>query len=484
MRLSPDAHVASEDLERGKGALVRDAAWASVVGTLHGGVMLTGFALALGASPAQIGLLAALPFLAQTAQLPSIALVEWLRQRRKIALVSVSLSRLIIASLAGLVLLEDRASALHLLLAAQLAITLFGAVAGCAVNSWLHQLLATRGLGALFSKRLFWSTIVGAVGALAAGHAVQNWPGDDPMQGYALAFLAAGAAGFISVRYLSLVPEPRMTRTGPRTPLRALLRAPFADRNFRRLIVFMTAWNFASNLAAPFLAVYLLQQMGYAIGTVTALWIVGQLANALTMYSWGRLSDRLSNKAILAVALPVYFGSIVALPFAALPAQHALTLPLLYVIHLAMGVASGGISLATGNLGLKLAPQDKGTAYLAVVALAGAAAGGLASITGGLFAGWFKARQLSLFIHWAAPGEAGSIVVASLRHWEFLFGMAFVCGVYVLHALSRIDEGEEHSERLVIREFMAEASRSLAQFAPATLLFPIGRLRDRRLRAR
>ena len=483
MRLAPDPQVTPEELERGKQALVKDAAWSSMVGALYGGVILVGFALELGATPLHIGILAAIPFLAQVAQLPSIALIEKFGQRRKIAVVSAGISRLLIGSLAILVLLPDKAAALRWLIVAQVAIALFGSVAGCAFNSWLHQLLASQGLGTLFSRRLFWSTVLASIGVLAAGDAIQRW------HAYALSFAAAGAAGFIGLYYLTRVPEPPPARTGPRLPLRQLVGAPFADRNFRRVIVFMASWNFASNLAAPFLTVYLLQQMGYGMGRVTSLWVASQLANALTMYLWGRLSDRLSNKAILAVALPAYFGGLIALPFSAIPHPHALTLPLLYIIHAVMGAASGGIALATGNLGLKLAPHGRGTHYLAVVALAGALASGLAAIAGGALAGWFASRELAVFVHMTSASTAHEVVVMSLRHWEFLFGLSFACGAYVLHALSRIDEGVEHSERVVIQELVSEASRSLAQLSPIdglkdALLFPLGRLRDRRLRAR
>jgi MFS family permease len=489
MRLAPDPQVTPEDVELGKRALVKDAAWASMVGALYGGVILVGFALELGATPLHIGILAAIPFLAQVAQLPGIALVEKLRQRRKIAIVSVSISRLMIAALALLALVPDKRLALHVLLGAQIVITLFGSIAGCSVNSWMHQLLASQGLGALFSRRLFWSTVLASAGALFAGYAVQHWPGADHIDAYALSFAAAGVVGFISVYYLTTVPEPVMVGTGPRTPLLELLRAPVADAKFRRVIVFMTSWNFASNLAAPFLTVYLLQQMAYGMGTVTTLWIASQLANALTMYSWGRISDRLSNKAILAVALPAYFGCLVALPFTAIPHMHALTLPLLYFIHVVMGAASGGIALATGNLGLKLAPQGRGTNYLAVVGLAGAMASGLAALSGGALADWFASRELSVFVHLTSASAAHEVTVMSFRHWEFLFGISFVLGAYVLHALSRIDEGAEHSERAVIQEFVSEASRSLSQLSPIdglkeAVIFPLGRLRDRRLRSR
>jgi len=169
--------------------------------------------------------------------------------------------------------------------------------------------------------------------------------------------------------------------------------------------------------------------------------------------------------------------------------MHALTLPLLYVIHIVMGAAAGGTALATGNLGLKLAPQGRGTSYLAAVGLAGAGAGGVAAMTGGALADWFAARELSVFVHWTAPGDAHDLTVMNFRHWEFLFALSFLCGWYVLHALSRLEEGKEHSERAVVQELVSEASRSLAQLSSidglkAALLFPLGRLRDRRLRAR
>lgn len=489
MRLQPDNNITPAQFDEGRRALVKEAAWASMVGALYGGVILVGFALELGASPLHIGLLAAIPLLAQVAQLPAIALIEALRQRRKIAVGAVSVSRLLIGALALLVFLPDKQQALYVLLAVQVAITLSGSVAGCAMNSWLHQLLEGRGLGDLFSRRLFWSTVPASIGALFAGYAVQRWTGETRIHAYAVCFAVAGLIGFVSVYYITRVPEPVMDRGGPRTPVLRLLRTPFGDVSFRRVIVFMASWNFASNLAAPFLTVYLLQQMGYGMGTVTTLWIASQVANALTMYAWGRISDRLSNKAILAVALPAYFGSLIAFPFAAIPEPHALTLPLLYVIHVLMGAASGGIGLATGNLGLKLAPQGKGTAYLAAVALSGAAAGGIASVTGGALADWFAARELAVSVHWAAPTAAKQITVLHFQHWEFLFGLSFLLGAYVLHALSRIDEGPEHSERVVIQELVAEASRSITQLSPieglkAVLLFPVGRLRDRRLKPR
>ncbi|HJQ62632.1 MAG TPA: MFS transporter [Burkholderiales bacterium] len=489
MRLRPDPIVTALDLERAKNALVKDAAWATLAGALYGGVILVGFAVELGASASIIGLLAAIPFLAQLSQIGAMALVERVRQRRKITVLAVSASRMLILALALIPFIPEQPLQLTALVGAQIAIALLGSVAGCALNSWLHQLVPRESLGELFSKRLFWSTVLSSLGALSAGYLVQNWPGADKTQAYSIAFAAAGAAGFISSHYLTRVAEPMMATSSARVPLLELLRTPFRDADFRNVILFMASWNLASNIAAPFITVYLLRQMGYELGTVTTLWMAGQVATALTLYLWGRLSDRLSNKAILSVALPAYFASLVALAFAALPAPHVLTLPLLYLIHVTMGAASGGIGLATGNLGLKLAPQGRGTAYLTAVGLAGSLAAGFAALAGGGLADWFAARELSLSFRWTSPGEMKQVTLLQFRHWEFLFGISFVLGFYVLHRLSRIREGAEHSERTVVQQFVIEAIRSLDQLSPieglrTAILFPFGRLRERRLKPR
>ncbi len=490
MHLAPDAIVTPHDVARAKPLLVRDAGWASIVGALYGGVILIGFAIQLDASPITIGLLAAIPFLAQVAQIPGIALVERLRARRRITVVAATAARALILALALLPWVDDRGAQLALLLAAQLAVALLGAFAACALNSWLHQLLAGEGLGALFSRRLFWSTVLGALAALAAGQLVERWPWGDTILAYSVIFAIAGAAGFVSSRYLALTPEPEMhSLGGARLPILAMIRAPFGHPNFRSVIVFMGAWNFASNLAAPFLAVYLMRQLGYGLDTVTALWMSSQAANALTLYLWGRLSDRLSNKAILAVALPVWFGSLLALPFAAFPAPHLLTLPLLYLLHIVLGAAGGGIALATGNLGLKLAPQPHGTSYLATVSLVGSLAAGVAAILGGLLAHWFAAHKLALTFHWSSPAGTADVTVLQFQHWEFLFALASALGLYVLHALSRIREGEDISERVVVQEFLLEAGRTFDQLSsiessPLAVMFPFGRLLERRRKPR
>jgi hypothetical protein len=480
MRLRPDPEISAAERAAGERSLVLDASFASLAGALSGGVILSAFALGAGAGPLAIGVLAAIPFLSQAAQLPAIPFIERVRQRRTIGVLSLTAARVVILLTALLPFLPAARAQLGGLIAAQIAICGLSSFAACAVNSWLHQLIGRESLGGFFAKRLFWGTALACLGTLAAGWLLDPHAWIERREAFAIAFAAAGCAGLASSYFLARAPEPQMTAALKPAAMFAALRAPFLDSVFAKVLVFMAAWNVASNLAAPFLTVYLLQQLNLPLATVTSLWVTSQVSNALMIYLWGKLSDRLSNKAILAVALPAYFACMVGLVFADLGDHHALRLLLLYAFHLAMGAASGGIGLAIGNLGLKLAPQGAGTSYLAVQGLVSAAAGGIAPLVAGAVAEWFAPRELSVIIRWVSPNRTADVVVFEFAHWEFLFAISALLGLYVMHALSNIVEGAEISERQVVQQLGVEAMRSLDQLSSIAgsigTLFSPGRL--------
>ncbi|HMN79735.1 MAG TPA: MFS transporter [Burkholderiaceae bacterium] len=484
MRLDPQPVVSERDLEFAKHCLVRDAGWSSVCGALFGGVVLVGYAIEVGAGPLEIGLLAAIPYLVQVLQIPATVIVERYRRRKRLSVVLLTIARFIIVALALLPVWAVGAATVPLLLAGKFVISALSSVAGCALNSWLHQLLAGQPLGSFFSRRLVAGTVLGCLFTLAAGWVVEHPPLDDMNLGFAIAFAASGIAGLISVRYLVRCPEPLMMPAGPAVSMAAKLAAPFRDREFRPLLVTLGAWNFASNFAAPFLTVYLIQQLDYRMGTVTQLWVLNQLANALTLYAWGRVSDRLSNKAILSVALPVFFLCTVALALARAGAPLGLQLALLAAVHVVMGVVGGGIGLAMGNLGLKLAPAGQGTAYLAAVGLVSSAAGGLAPLVAGSLGEWLESSRLELLLRWSSASALHELSVLRFAHFEFLFAIAGLLGLYVMHALSRIREGNHISERRVVQELLLEAQRTVDQLSSIgsllSSLFSFDRLSERR----
>lgn len=488
--------VSDAELERGLGNLVRDGAWAQASAALTGGVLLVGFGLALGASNFVIGLLAAVPFLAQLAQVPTILLVERVRARRPITVASLGIARFLLLPMAALPFLGSAPAAQALLIVGVGVAALLNSMSACAWNSWIHDLVPERMLGSFFARRMFYATGFTVFIGIGAGVFVDWWSDfrpQAPAQAYSALFVAGALAGAVSMLYLARVPEPRMVPPERKIHLGRMLAEPFRDRNFRRLIWFLGSWQFATNLAAPFFTVYLVSQLGYDMTVVTILMVVSQMANVLVLRKWGQLSDRFSNKAVLRVCGPLFLACIFAWTLVALPERHAYTFALLVVLHVAMGLAAAGVTLASGNMGLKLAPRGRGTAYLAAGSIVNSLAAGIAPIIGGLFADDFAARELSLILRWTSGPEATEFVTLRLRHWDFFFLLAAVLGLYALHRLSVVEEQGHGEDRAMMTEVIAETRRAVASLSSVAGLrlmttFPFGRIvqaaRAKRMRPR
>jgi MFS family permease len=456
--------LSQTQFESGLSALVKDGIFSQIVGTLTSGVLLVGFAMELGASNLAVGLLASLPFLAQLCQLPGVALVERFRARRRIAVIAMSACRAMMVPIAFLPLLGDGPLPLGLLIGGVALSAGLGSIGSCAWNSWMRDFVPQRILGDFFGRRLFFATFYAMLFGLGGGLFVDHWnlfhlPSRSGA--YTILFLIGAAAGALNIWFLAKVPEPRMAPAEPHRKLSEMLRAPLADRNFRRLLMFLGSWHFSVNLAVPFFAVYLMTQLDYDIWFVTGLTVLSQTANMLTLRQWGRLADGFSNKAVLSVCAPLFLACIVAFPFTAMPEKHALTAPLLMIVHLLMGTATAGITLASGNIGLKLAPSGRATAYLASISLVTSIAAGLAPIIGGVFADDFVSRELAIVLRWASSGDAKEFVAIKLRHWDFFFILASVLGLYALHRLGKVKEKGEVKEKVIIQQLALEARRTM-----------------------
>jgi MFS family permease len=462
--LEPVERLTWSDRRRGRIWLRRNGVAGQIQETLSYGTFLVAFAVELGATNFMIGLFAAIPHLVQIAQLPAIYLVEKVRNRRLIGVVAGAVSRPMLLVTASAALVADRDLALVLLGVGMAGRYLFGAVIACAWNTWIRDVVPERSMGRIFAERLMLMTLVGSVLALLAGVLVDHWHGWTGLPtryAYAVLLAAAFLSGAYSVYAMARIPEPRMAEAGGAGRMHAALVKPFRDRNFRRLIVFLGSWNFAVNLAAPFFAVHMLKRLELDLTLIVALTVVSQAANVLVTRKWGQIADRFSNKSVLAVCGPLFVACIFAWTLTSFPDRHELTIPLLVLIHILAGISTAGVTLASGTIGLKLAPRGEATAYLATASLVNAAAAGFAPVIGGLCADFFLERELSLAVKWTAP--AGELVLEALhvQKWDFFFITAGILGLYSLHRLALVREVGEVSERVVLAQLLLEARRAI-----------------------
>ena len=439
------------------------------------GPFLAAFALALGATHWEIGLISAIAFLSMPMQLVGLYAVDRWKQRRTLIVWCALAARLLWILIVFLPFFREKTS-VRFLLTVLVCNGFIAAIPGPAWHSLVRSLLPTDSLGEVFSKRRAWGTIIGLCLTLGGGFFVDAWPtfsGRQPLEAYSVLFSIGILFGLAGVAAITRLPEPPMEGSHSES-FRSLLWLPLRDAGFRPLLGFIAFWNFSINLARPFFVVFMLERLMLPMRVVTALIVLQQLVYVPSVRIWGKLSDRFSNKAVLSTSLPLAIAAVAAWSFTTLPERYALSIPLLIAIQIGIGFSLSAIPLSITNLALKQSPPDLTHAYMTVADLAGAPSGAIAPLLGGWMMDFFAGRHFALTLQWSNPINQFSVHVLSIRGLDFVFLIAAAAGLIASQWLALIPEPGE--TRKILWEFKEELSlpfrrtRSTAAFEENDLL--------------
>jgi MFS family permease len=390
-------------------------------------------------------------------------LVQKTKVRRRICVFTSLVSRLSILFMVFIPVLSPGIPGLLLLLIGVTSHAVFNAVSTAAWNSWMRDLVPQDILGRFFSKRLAVQSLVGIITTLSAGILINQWLQIDPtsLNPYSIIFFIGMMAGLVGVYFIYTIPEPQMILETLDQSFLDTLRRPFQDFDFRRLMMFSASWSFAVTLAGPFFTVYLLEVLGYDLSIVTGFSVLTQVTSMLFYQWWGRLSDKYSNKTVLTVTTPIYVIGILLWTFTTVPEPHIFTLPLLFLIHIMLGLSAAAVNLAHGNLALKLAPKGSGTSYLAGWSIVNSIAAVMAPLAGGILADSLADSFLSFHLAWQGLGFSFDLGLIDIRGLDFVFLMSFFMGLYAIHRLAMVKEAGEADQKTIIDAMVAQAGRGL-----------------------
>ena len=415
------------------------------------GGFMAAFALALGANNLQVGILAALPFVTQVAQLPAVLAVERYRVRKAIGVPALLGAHLMWAPIGAVpFLLETPGAAAVAVVILLLALRgLFAPVWATTWTSWMRDLVPQDVLGSYYGRRLAVITVAVAVVGLGASFFVRWWESvsapEDAILAYSLLLIGGSLTFGLASTWCALrASEPSMPAAAEsgRSAL-SVLAEPLRDRNFSQLVRFLFVWSLVSNLAIPFFAVYMLKELGLSLSAVIGFTVLSQTTSVLFTRVWGPMADRVGSKPVLSLSASLYLLVIVGWVFTSHPERHFLTLPLLAVLHMFAGVAAAGVGLTMSTLTLKVAPAGKATPFLSVASIAASVGAGIGPVAGGLMADFFAVRTLGVDLSWISPNGVLELPALSLTGFDFLFAIAFVLGLLSLNLLVALrEEGE------------------------------------------
>jgi len=368
------------------------------------------YALAFGASAAQIGFLSALVSLAgAVAFFPGARLTEAWGHRKLIVVLTAGLgARPMLLALALLPFFLEGRQVIYVMVGLA---SVRSFMIGAAIPAWTSltaDLVPTAVRGRFLASRNMGMGISALMAAPLAGGIIV-WAGFP--RGWEIAWLLAFVLGQISTVAYARIPEPEPAPTAAAGSA-GLGRGLLADTNFLFFCGTTLLWNLSLYEAAPFFNVHLVQNLGGSavwVGILAA--VMGVLGLAGQWY-FGPLVDRRGSKWVMAVAgLGIPF-----LPWAWVLVQAPWQV---IFINAAGGFLWAGYNLAALNLLLVVSPDEKRPTYTAAYQSTVYFSAFLGPLTGGFLAEAYGYRFLFglsgvgrmlgtlLFIRWVREVRPG-----------------------------------------------------------------------------
>jgi MFS family permease len=155
----------------------------------------------------------------------------------------------------------------------------------------------------------------------------------------------------------------------------------------------------------------------------------------------------------------------------------------LVILHVLAGIATAGVTLTIGTIGMKLAPQGQGTSYIAAAGIATSLGAGIGPLLGGLFADYFTVREFAVSVEWIVREvSTADLPVLHLSGFDFLFAVAFLLGILTINSLTALREEGEAGREVVLDALlspMRNLSRPMSSVPGLNFLsqFPFGFVR-------
>jgi MFS family permease len=434
MQIDPLKSNKKQDLKNS----IYDGIFAHMFATLTGGVFLTGFALYLGMNEFMIGLLGAMPFLATIFQVPTSYLIGKTGRRKKVAYWAAAGARLmwIPVLLFGILPIYMHLNRPRFVLTLVFLSHAFVSISYVSWLSWMSDLVPEGIRGRFFGTRNMLNGAAGMMALLIFGTLLdhlKSHPHWGSSLGFSVIFLSAVSFGILSLRFLNRVSEPLIEGSASHPSSENHLWLPFRQVNFRRFLVFILLWSFSVYFASPFFTLYFLRDLRFSYGFVALLSTASSLADLVGMRFWGRISDRVQNKAVIRFA-----GWVAAfLPMAwAVARPGSVIIPIL--LHLIGGGFWAGINLCSSNLLLKISPQENRAFFLSMYSIMGGIGAAVGPIVSGLILSSLIDRDFHL-LSWEFHPLQGIFLISSLLR------------LLSLQLFRRVEEPEEVSVGQMVR---------------------------------
>lgn len=342
--------------------------------------------LFLGATTSKIGLMVSIPSLVSSiSQLFAVRAIQMAGSRWKLLLNGTLIQAIILAVLAALVYLPIKGKILALIVFLAV-FRVIGSLIGPAWGSLVSEYLSQNRRGKYFGMR---SRLVGIAGLLSVAFwgifldYLRRFTSE--AVGFFVLFLAAAGCRLVSRHYISKMVELPLHQTPESEFTLWMFLRRFRESNFVKFIFYVSAITFATQLASPYLSVYMLEGLEFSYLEYMTVHLSSILMGFIAFPLWGKHADVIGNARILKITS-------MFIPLIPLFWIFARNVYLLAAAEMVSGFIWGGFNLCAINFIYDAVSPDKRVRCLSYFNLINGAA-----IFAGASLGGFLAERLPPF---------------------------------------------------------------------------------------
>lgn len=392
----------------GMNAAIYQGTLTIIIFQLLGGPFLTGFLLYLGASSFQIGIVLAIPSMANIMQIAGALLIQRFSNRKLLFSLLCGFHRLIWVLTGAIPLLVPKEYGVGVYIIMCATGFLSQAVGSVIWTSLIADIVPARVRGRYFGIRNTILWLGSCITILVFGQILDRYP--EPQGFYLLYAVAAVCAVLDVLTYLKFPNIPFEKSEQTRTA--AMLQVPFRYKPFLRSMLFIALWLFLQGISVPFYNYVMLDVMKLGYQWISIITITHNVAMMVSYTMWGNLNAKIRSKTLLFWTLPIIasacmgWGLLIVLP----------AIPVLLLIHILAGVGIGGFNQLVFNFVIGDTPKSERPMFIAVFYALTGIAGFLGPLLGG----------------------AVYEYIADLPNWVQLFGVSLAVGLALLAVASFI----------------------------------------------
>jgi MFS family permease len=375
---------------------------AIVIFFLLGGPYLTAYLLHLGATSFQIGIVLAIPSLANIMQIFAAFAMQRFVNRKMTLLVFGMLHR-ILWTLTGIIPLVFPS---ELWVPAYIVLSIlahvFNSTAGVVWTSLIADMVPARVRGKYFGIRntLLWG--IGSLSLFIGGQILERYPGTE---GFYMIYIICAVAVVLNLIGYSLYPNLPFEKSLERDKSKMLLM-PFKNKAFLSAMIFISMWMFFQGLAVPFFNYVMLDVIGISYQWVSIITIAQTVMMMLSYYWWGSLNGKIATKTLLLWTLPmIAFSCLLWGLIAVIP-----VIIVLLLVHLLLGIGMGGFNMLVFNFIIGDTPKPDRPMFIAVFSALTGMMGFMGPFIGGLI----------------------YIMIIDLPYWIQAYGFSVAVGLVLL----------------------------------------------------